>query len=162
MCISECGGERKGKIRSRQDTIAVYQLLRTSSIMAPTTAATLKEEGNALFVAKKYKAALAKYTAALDLDHRNAVLYANRAACHLALRECVLALGDPSAVLNLNSWDRAYDDAQKARGVLVGHGAGSDRRRTERRARRAVQQGLGTPRRRSEGTSYLVHWCTRC
>jgi tetratricopeptide (TPR) repeat protein len=50
-------------------------------------ATTLKEEGNALFIAKKYAAALAKYSAALELDAQSAVLHANRAACYLALRE---------------------------------------------------------------------------
>jgi tetratricopeptide (TPR) repeat protein len=50
-------------------------------------ATTLKEEGNALFIAKKYAAALAKYSAALELDTQGAVLHANRAACYLALRE---------------------------------------------------------------------------
>ena len=47
----------------------------------------LKAEGNALFVKHEHRMAIEKYTAAIDLDQKNAVLYANRAACHLGLKE---------------------------------------------------------------------------
>jgi Flp pilus assembly protein TadD len=46
-------------------------------------AALLKSDGNALFVAKKFLEAEAKYTEAIELDPDNAILYGNRAACHL-------------------------------------------------------------------------------
>lgn len=55
--------------------------------------ATLKEEGNALFIRKEYQAAHAKYSQALDLDNSNAVLYANRAACSQHLRKYVTIIG---------------------------------------------------------------------
>jgi tetratricopeptide (TPR) repeat protein len=53
------------------------------------TAAGLKAEGNELFGRKKYDQAAIKYTKAIELDGNNAVLYANRVACHLALKRFV-------------------------------------------------------------------------
>lgn len=44
----------------------------------------LKNEGNDLFEKKEYAKAYDKYTAAIDEDENNAVLYSNRAACSLA------------------------------------------------------------------------------
>ena len=52
-------------------------------------ASRLKDEGNALFAKKDYKAAHLKYSDALKIDENNAVLYANRAACCQNLRKCV-------------------------------------------------------------------------
>ncbi len=49
-------------------------------------AAKLKDEGNAFFKKKEYQQAYLKYTDAIENDERNAVLYANRAACSLSLR----------------------------------------------------------------------------
>lgn len=46
-----------------------------------TLVAKLKDEGNALFAKKDYRSAYHKYTKALELDDKNVVLYANRAAC---------------------------------------------------------------------------------
>jgi hypothetical protein len=51
------------------------------------TVAQLKEQGNAFYVKKNYALAIAKYTEAIALDGNNAVLYANRAACQLALQQ---------------------------------------------------------------------------
>jgi hypothetical protein len=51
------------------------------------TVAQLKEQGNALYIKKNYTLAIAKYTKAIALDGNNAVLYANRAACQLALQQ---------------------------------------------------------------------------
>lgn len=50
-----------------------------------TRAAQLKDEGNKLYVKKDYALAYSKYSEAIDLDPNNAVLYANRAACLLAM-----------------------------------------------------------------------------
>ncbi|KAI3611764.1 hypothetical protein WG66_007728 [Moniliophthora roreri] len=47
----------------------------------------LKEEGNALFAKKEYKAATQKCTEAIALNDKNPVLYANRAACRLSLKK---------------------------------------------------------------------------
>jgi hypothetical protein len=54
-----------------------------------STAAELKDEGNKLFVAKKYEQASRKYSDAIAKDASNAVLYANRAACALNLQKYV-------------------------------------------------------------------------
>lgn len=48
-------------------------------------AARLKAEGNALFGKKKWSAALKKYSAALDIDPKNHLLFGNRAMCHLKM-----------------------------------------------------------------------------
>lgn len=53
----------------------------------PDRAAQLKEQGNKLFSAKEYVLASAKYTEAIEADGTNAVLYANRAACRLHLKQ---------------------------------------------------------------------------
>ena len=50
-----------------------------------TQAATLKEEGNNHFIKKEYALAAAKYSKAIEQDGQNAILYANRSACSLAL-----------------------------------------------------------------------------
>jgi stress-induced-phosphoprotein 1 len=59
--------------------------------MTTTSAAVqvseLKDQGNQLFRKKDYTNAISKFTEALELDGgSNAVLLANRAACHLALK----------------------------------------------------------------------------
>jgi hypothetical protein len=51
----------------------------------------LKTGGDALFAQKKYRKAYFKYTEAIKLDGRNAILYANRAASALSMKECVSA-----------------------------------------------------------------------
>jgi hypothetical protein len=55
--------------------------------MSESTAVQLKDEGNELFRRQDYVGALAKYTEAIALDDKNAVLYANRAACNHALNK---------------------------------------------------------------------------
>lgn len=47
----------------------------------------LKAEGNALHVKGDHSAARSKYSQAIDLDPDNAILYANRAATYLALKQ---------------------------------------------------------------------------
>ncbi|GJE97975.1 hypothetical protein PsYK624_141970 [Phanerochaete sordida] len=54
---------------------------------ATLRAAQLKEEGNELFRKKEHVAAYAKYSEAIAFDGNNAVLYANRGACSLAMRK---------------------------------------------------------------------------
>lgn len=50
-------------------------------------AAKLKEEGNGLFIQKRYVEAYAKYSEAIDRDSTNATYLANRAACSLNMRK---------------------------------------------------------------------------
>ncbi|KAF9262661.1 hypothetical protein L218DRAFT_867341, partial [Marasmius fiardii PR-910] len=47
----------------------------------------LKDEGNALFTRKDYASAIVKYTEAISPDQDNPILYANRSACQLNLRQ---------------------------------------------------------------------------
>ncbi|KAL1737664.1 hypothetical protein HDZ31DRAFT_51961 [Schizophyllum fasciatum] len=53
----------------------------------PTPAEQLKAEGNALFGQQDFALAALKFTEAIELDEANAVLYSNRAACRLRMRE---------------------------------------------------------------------------
>ncbi|EGN98798.1 hypothetical protein SERLA73DRAFT_24460, partial [Serpula lacrymans var. lacrymans S7.3] len=57
-------------------------------------ASSLKDAGNALFVKKDYAAAYAKYTEAIAVDSENAVLYANRSACGLAMKRYLDGFSD--------------------------------------------------------------------
>lgn len=51
------------------------------------SAIDLKAEGNALFAKGQWVLASVKYTDAITLDNENAVLWANRAACRLHLKQ---------------------------------------------------------------------------
>jgi hypothetical protein len=48
-----------------------------------------KSEGDGFFVRKQYREAYFKYSEAIKLDRNSAVLYANRAASALSMKECV-------------------------------------------------------------------------
>ena len=52
-----------------------------------TRAEQLKADGNALYVRNDFSAARSKYTQAIKLDDSNAVLYSNRAATYIALKQ---------------------------------------------------------------------------
>jgi Flp pilus assembly protein TadD len=73
------------------------------------TAVELKAEGNELFRQKKYIQAAINFTKAIQLDRSNAVLYSNRAACHLALKRFV----SPRNINFSQTFDdfRRHDDA---------------------------------------------------
>lgn len=62
--------------------------------MSKPTAAHLKDEGNEFFRKQDYIRALAKYTEAIALDDKNAILYANRAACQYELNRYLDAVDD--------------------------------------------------------------------
>jgi hypothetical protein len=69
------------------DTKHKYSLSPTAIMMAEKVkAAQLKEEGNKFYAQQDYEQAYAKYTEAITEDTTNAVLYANRAACSLAMK----------------------------------------------------------------------------
>ncbi|KAK7694234.1 hypothetical protein QCA50_001414 [Cerrena zonata] len=65
-------------------------------------AAKLKDEGNALFVKKKYREAHVKYSAAIAKDDQNAVYFANRAACSLNLNKYLDATKDADQATKLD------------------------------------------------------------
>jgi len=48
-----------------------------------------KAEGDSFFVQKQFKKAYSKYSEAIKLDGSNAILYANRAASALSMKEYV-------------------------------------------------------------------------
>ncbi|EMD42334.1 hypothetical protein CERSUDRAFT_90951 [Gelatoporia subvermispora B] len=74
-------------------------------------AADLKAEGNALYTAAKFQEAYIKYTEAIQLDDRNAVLYANRAASSMATKELE---GYLSAVFDLRVATQIDENYAKA------------------------------------------------
>ncbi|OBZ79655.1 Small glutamine-rich tetratricopeptide repeat-containing protein beta [Grifola frondosa] len=65
-------------------------------------AAQLKAEGNALFVQREYALAYHKYGDTIECDGENAILYANRAACSLAMRKYLDAASDASKATKLD------------------------------------------------------------
>ncbi|KAK0224664.1 hypothetical protein EDD85DRAFT_959370 [Armillaria nabsnona] len=84
----------------------------------PADAVTrLKEEGNALFIQSNFDEALVKYTEAIELDESNAILWANRSACHLSMKRYLDSVGDSRKATELDpmyykAWARlatAYD-----------------------------------------------------
>ncbi|KAJ4477334.1 hypothetical protein J3R30DRAFT_3703667 [Lentinula aciculospora] len=54
----------------------------------------LKDEGNAFFAKKQYLEAYARYSEGILLDANNAILYANRAACRIAMNQYMDAMED--------------------------------------------------------------------
>ncbi|KII91507.1 hypothetical protein PLICRDRAFT_105000 [Plicaturopsis crispa FD-325 SS-3] len=62
--------------------------------MSQELASRLKAEGNVHFASKQWTDAHSKYTQAIALDERNAVLYANRAACNIHMRKYMDAASD--------------------------------------------------------------------
>ncbi|KAF9269233.1 hypothetical protein L218DRAFT_851642 [Marasmius fiardii PR-910] len=75
-----------------------------------TRAESLKEEGNKLFLEKKFTQAVAKYTEAISAYGANAssnqvlaVLYANRAACRLSLKGYFEAVKDARKATELDA-----------------------------------------------------------
>ncbi len=58
----------------------------------------LKEQGNNAFKAQQYPQALELYSHALQLDPQNYILYSNRSAVHIQLKNYELALSDADMV----------------------------------------------------------------
>ncbi|EIW64990.1 uncharacterized protein TRAVEDRAFT_62337 [Trametes versicolor FP-101664 SS1] len=89
-------------------------------MLTPTTierAASLKAEGNALFKAKDHRGAYEKYTQAISLDDKNAILYCNRAACSLALARRLDAAEDAD-MGSLSTQREAINALNKALSLL--------------------------------------------
>ncbi|EGO24395.1 hypothetical protein SERLADRAFT_438006 [Serpula lacrymans var. lacrymans S7.9] len=73
--------------------------------MAQTpTSLQLKDAGNTLYLKKDYIGAYAKYTEAIVVDGDNAVLYANRSACCLAIEKYLDAAEDAQKATSLNPY----------------------------------------------------------
>ncbi|KAG1883857.1 hypothetical protein F4604DRAFT_1952768 [Suillus subluteus] len=104
--------------------------------MSQPTATQLKDEGNESFRKQDYVGALAKYTEAIALDDKNAVLYANRAACNHGLNRYLDSVDDAKMATEIDSgyakgwsrlaasrdaladWERSAEAWQKALDAL--------------------------------------------
>ncbi|KAG2145363.1 uncharacterized protein EDB93DRAFT_1251463 [Suillus bovinus] len=87
----------------------------------PTSAAQLKlkNEGNELFKKQDYVGAIIKYTEAIALDDKNAVLYANRAACNYALSKYLDAVDDAHLATEIDpSYAKGWSRLAASRDVL--------------------------------------------
>eukprot|EP00884_Botryococcus_braunii_P016908 jgi/Botrbrau1/3900/Bobra.0183s0121.1 len=68
-----------------------------------------KEKGNEHFKAGRYAEATDCYSRALENDENNAVLYSNRSAAYLQLKEYTKALSDADTCLKLQpGWDKGH------------------------------------------------------
>jgi len=80
-----------------------------------------KEEGNTLFKTGKYKDAIEKYTAALEIDPTqrvtNSKILQNRALCYLKVKEFKPAVADCTKALEL---DPSYTKARKTKAKAMG------------------------------------------
>jgi len=81
----------------------------SSNDIAKQLADQNREEGNAMFLAKDYRKALALYSEGLNhkpLDH---LLYGNRSACYLLLNEAEKALDDALQAIRISpNWAKGY------------------------------------------------------
>ncbi|KAL0065558.1 hypothetical protein AAF712_007469 [Marasmius tenuissimus] len=79
----------------------------------------LKDEGNALFAQKSYASASAKYSEAIALDDKSPILYANRSACRLNLRQFLDAATDAFRATELSpTYGKAWARLATARDAL--------------------------------------------
>jgi tetratricopeptide (TPR) repeat protein len=91
------------------------------STTASLTASGLKDQGNELFGKKEYRKAISKFTLAIELDGdaiAKAILFANRAACHLALKRysgslLITLWNDLLFSSCASSYQQVLDDAKK-------------------------------------------------
>eukprot|EP00884_Botryococcus_braunii_P016910 jgi/Botrbrau1/3902/Bobra.0183s0123.1 len=68
-----------------------------------------KEKGNASFKAGQFEEAIDCYNRALAIDAENAILYSNRSAAYLQLKDYEKALRDAAVCLKLNpQWDKGH------------------------------------------------------
>uniref|UniRef100_A0A3B5KXD0 E3 ubiquitin-protein ligase CHIP n=1 Tax=Xiphophorus couchianus TaxID=32473 RepID=A0A3B5KXD0_9TELE len=68
-----------------------------------STAQELKEQGNRLFLCRKYQEAASCYSRAINRNPSVAVYYTNRALCHVKLQQYDKALADCKHALELDS-----------------------------------------------------------
>ena len=73
--------------------------------LSPEKAEEARQEGNELFKAGKFPAAIEKYGEAMKRNPKSAVPYSNRAACYQKLMEWQLALKDAETCVEM---DPAY------------------------------------------------------
>ena len=93
-----------------------------------STAKEWKEKGNALVKEKKYKDALDCYSKAIEIDPNDPILYSNRSAMHL----------------NLNEFDQAITDAEKAISLKPDYGKAYLRKGKALEGQSRLQEALDT------------------
>ncbi|QRV72649.1 stress-induced-phosphoprotein 1 [Ceratobasidium sp. AG-Ba] len=72
-------------------------------------AATLKDQGNKAFAAKRYDEAIELFTKAIALDPSNHVLYSNRSAAKAGKKQWDEALADAEETIRVNpNWAKGY------------------------------------------------------
>lgn len=84
--------------------------------MSKEQAISLKDEGNAFLKQHKYADAISKYSAAIELDPKNAIFFSNRAQAHISLEEYGLAIADCDQALAV---DPNYTKAYYRKGVSL-------------------------------------------
>ncbi|TDL14242.1 TPR-like protein, partial [Rickenella mellea] len=81
-------------------------------------AISLKNAGNALYASQDYIQAYEKFTSAIELDSKNAILFSNRAACALAMNRYAVKL-DPKYAKGWSGLAKCRDDAANYIGAVV-------------------------------------------
>lgn len=70
---------------------------------------SLKDQGNKAYASQDYENAQRLYTAAIEEDSGNHVLYSNRSATHAALKDYTAALNDADKVIEMKGdWPKGY------------------------------------------------------
>uniref|UniRef100_A0A670YWR1 Protein unc-45 homolog B n=2 Tax=Pseudonaja textilis TaxID=8673 RepID=A0A670YWR1_PSETE len=127
-------GPAPGSVGSR------VRMTPTRCAMAASAMEELRQEGNEYFQAGRYAEALVAYARALDLPEagpeasQRALLYRNRAACHLKLEDYAQAEVDASRALELDGHDvkSLFRRSQALRGLGRLDRAASDLQRCVR------------------------------
>ncbi|KDR75064.1 hypothetical protein GALMADRAFT_140614 [Galerina marginata CBS 339.88] len=114
----------------------------------------LKQQGNSLFANGNFKAALEKYTRAIVLDDSNAILWSNRSACHLSLKQYLDASGDAAIELD-PTYYKAYARLATAQDSLKEYLASS---LTWKSALDAMPKEGLTPAQEKQKIEYTTLW----
>lgn len=75
----------------------------------------MQAKGNAAFTSGKYQEGIRWFSAAIDIDSRNHVLFSNRSACHASLKDWPAALKDAQECVALkDDWAKGYSRLGRA------------------------------------------------
>ena len=98
-----------------KQTVAAKKKAETEAYVDPEKAEEARQEGNELFKAGKFPAAIEKYGEAMKRNPKSAVPYSNRAACYQKLMEWQLALKDAETCVEM---DPAYVKGWSRKGAI--------------------------------------------